>query len=377
MKINIDEILKKFARITSSGDFIPEIDGLRFFAVISVILFHINEYILSHCSQTVKLQAEKSFLNVLLSQGHYGVPLFFVISGFILSQQFAQKCATKGTIFPLTKYYLRRITRLEPPYFANLIVIFFFMIFISGENVFTLIKHLFFSLFYLHNAVYLDQSLINGVAWSLEVEVQFYLLAPFLSLIFLLRSKFLRRAILSFAIIVFAFFFGTRQYHLFFVGSANYLLAGFLLTDIYLFDWKRKVEISKFFDIIGIILAFLILFIMINKIYPKFLLPFLFLFLYICFFKGVFLNKIARNKYLLTIGGMCYTTYLYHFQFVALLGRIQHKIFPLQDYISIVLSEIIVSVPIVIVSCGLLFRALEKPFMVRDWHLKLIQKLKR
>jgi len=76
MKINIDEILKKFGRITSSGDFVPEIDGLRFFAVISVLLYHINEYILSHCSQAVKLQAEKSFLNVLLSQGHYGVPLF-------------------------------------------------------------------------------------------------------------------------------------------------------------------------------------------------------------------------------------------------------------------------------------------------------------
>jgi len=47
MKINIDEILKKFGRITSSGDFVPEIDGLRFFAVISVVLFHINEYLLS------------------------------------------------------------------------------------------------------------------------------------------------------------------------------------------------------------------------------------------------------------------------------------------------------------------------------------------
>jgi len=77
MKINIDEILKKFGRITSSGDFVPEIDGLRFFAVISVLLYHINEYILSHCSQAVKLQAEKSFLNVLLSQGHYGVSALF------------------------------------------------------------------------------------------------------------------------------------------------------------------------------------------------------------------------------------------------------------------------------------------------------------
>ena len=377
MKINIDEILKKFGRITSSGDFVPEIDGLRFFAVISVVLFHINEYILSHCSQAVKLQAEKSFLNVLLSQGHYGVPLFFVISGFILSQQFAQKCATKGSVLPLTKYYLRRITRLEPPYFANLIIIFLCMIYISGENVFTLIEHLFFSLFYLHNAVYYDQSLINGVAWSLEVEVQFYLIAPFLSLIFLVKSKLLRRAILSLAIIVFAFFFGTRDYHLFFIGSANYFFAGFLLTDVYLFDWKRKVEKSKFFDFIGIILSFVALFIMINKIYPKFSLPFLFLFLYICFFRGIFLNKIATNKYLITIGGMCYTTYLYHFQFVSLLGRIQHKFFHLQDYHSIVLSEIIISVPIVIISCALLFKLLEKPFMVRDWHLKLIQKLKR
>ena len=40
-----------------------------------------------------------------------------------------------------------------------------------------------------------------GVAWSLEVEVQFYLLMPLLALIFLVRQSWLRRGILCAAII--------------------------------------------------------------------------------------------------------------------------------------------------------------------------------
>jgi len=39
-----DHLLARLARVTSSGQLIPEIDGLRFFAIISVVLFHLNWY---------------------------------------------------------------------------------------------------------------------------------------------------------------------------------------------------------------------------------------------------------------------------------------------------------------------------------------------
>ena len=41
---------------------------------------------------------------------------------------------------------------------------------------------------YVHNAVYASESPINNVTWSLEIEVQFYLLAPLLASVFLIHS---------------------------------------------------------------------------------------------------------------------------------------------------------------------------------------------
>ena len=43
----------------------------------------------------------------------------------------------------------------------------------------------FASLFYVHNIIYDNHSKVLGVAWSLEVEAQFYILAPLLCLIFI------------------------------------------------------------------------------------------------------------------------------------------------------------------------------------------------
>ena len=52
------------------------------------------------------------------------------------------------------------------------------------------------SLLYQHNLIYGHGSAINGVAWSLEVEVQFYLLAPLFAAVFSIQSVLARRAVL-------------------------------------------------------------------------------------------------------------------------------------------------------------------------------------
>lgn len=104
-------------RITSSGKFIPEIDGLRFLAILSVVLFHINGLILIYDKHVInKNNIIYNFINYILSHCYLGVPLFFVISGFILSMPFANYYL-KGQNKPeLKKYFVRRLTRLEPPY---------------------------------------------------------------------------------------------------------------------------------------------------------------------------------------------------------------------------------------------------------------------
>jgi peptidoglycan/LPS O-acetylase OafA/YrhL len=74
-----------FKRITSSGSFIPEIDGLRFIAIASVVLFHLSGFITGNDANQYVDTLDYSFLKHLLSHGHLGVPLF--LTSYIKSRK--------------------------------------------------------------------------------------------------------------------------------------------------------------------------------------------------------------------------------------------------------------------------------------------------
>jgi peptidoglycan/LPS O-acetylase OafA/YrhL len=140
--------------------------------------------------------------------GHFGVNLFFVISGFILALPFAKRAFNRNAAPDLKSYYLRRVTRIEPPYLLSLIVIFLIHWDQSGAKEYglRLIPNLIASLFYSHGLVYGRESLISGVTWSLEIEIQFYLLTPLLARMFKLRNVAARRALLVVLIVGFGLF---------------------------------------------------------------------------------------------------------------------------------------------------------------------------
>ena len=82
--------------------YIPEIDGLRGLAVVGVIFFHLD----------------------ILSGGFLGVDIFFVISGYLITQIIIDE--KKRKIFTLKKFYIKRIKRLFPALlFVSLLTIFF------------------------------------------------------------------------------------------------------------------------------------------------------------------------------------------------------------------------------------------------------------
>ena len=79
--------------ISSKSRYRPEIDGLRAFAVVAVIINHFNKEILPN--------------------GYLGVDIFFVISGFVITSSLYQRPSKNFKDF-ISEFYERRIKRLVP-----------------------------------------------------------------------------------------------------------------------------------------------------------------------------------------------------------------------------------------------------------------------
>jgi peptidoglycan/LPS O-acetylase OafA/YrhL len=121
-----DRLLKRLSRETTPGRFIPELDGLRFVAIGMVILFHLNGNLFAKAN-FYEHGASPDWLSRAALVGNHGVELVFVISGFILALPFAAHHLMKAPAVSHRAYYLRRLTRLEPPYFVTI----FFLMFLS------------------------------------------------------------------------------------------------------------------------------------------------------------------------------------------------------------------------------------------------------
>lgn len=158
----------------------PEIDGLRSIAVLSVVLYHFGV----------------PFLN----GGFVGVDIFFVISGFLIGGLLMKELRDTGRI-ALGRFYMRRVRRLAPAYFAmagaSALVAWFILLPFEFRE---FGKSLIAATLWLSNvqfwreAGYFDIGADSKVllhTWSLSVEEQFYVFLP----LFLIIFGFLRKAL--------------------------------------------------------------------------------------------------------------------------------------------------------------------------------------
>ena len=133
----------------TSGSWIPQIDGLRFVAITSVLLFHILGQLSERTGHSIAIQPRYHLLTQLVGNGDRGVLLFFVISGYILARPFLRQHRMGGKRVALGAYYLRRVTRLEPPYILALLI--YTTAFVGfGVPLQAMLPHLAASTFYLH-----------------------------------------------------------------------------------------------------------------------------------------------------------------------------------------------------------------------------------
>jgi len=367
-----------FKRITSSGSYIPEIDGLRFIAIASVVLYHINGFIIVKDLSTYTDSFDYSFLNRVLSRGHLGVPLFFVISGFILGQPFANFYIRQGKPVNLKKYFLRRLTRLEPPYILIMTILFFGAVYVAKTVSFsTGILSYFSSIIYSHNFIYGGYPLLNAPAWSLEIEVQFYILAPLMAYIFSLTPSNRRFVLLSIAF--FFVFFNNTVYlsHLSILNFVQYFLVGFLLADLYVSNStilpKTKFDYLfgfLFFSIIWLIDKGDLKFQYQKNIWDLVQLCSIFLLYYYVLIHKIF--KLLSFKLITNIGGMCYSIYLLHYPIISMFGNpLLHYSFSEYSFINISIYSISLLFLIMAIS-SIYFLIIERPCMDKDWYKRIL-----
>jgi peptidoglycan/LPS O-acetylase OafA/YrhL len=148
----------------------PHLDGLRAVAVYLVVLFHAG--------------------STRFSGGFIGVDVFFVLSGYLVTQLLLRDLSAVGSI-GYARFYSRRFRRLLPAAFATLVVTaMVYTTIASPIDVLSAVGGFKAAFLYVTNWYFISQSAgyfganlsSNPVLhfWSLAVEEQFYLLWPLL-----------------------------------------------------------------------------------------------------------------------------------------------------------------------------------------------------
>src|SRR5579864_6332050 len=146
------------------------VDVLRAAAALAVLFGH--AYLLSGSSIA---QGDRQPLHLLVNNGSAGVWLFFALSGYLIGGPFVRALLSGNELPNLRGYAVRRVTRIFPAYLLALTVVFAFGV-LPGTHVHWWQYPLMATL--LHNLVPGQQQAILFAAWTLTLEMLFYIAMP-------------------------------------------------------------------------------------------------------------------------------------------------------------------------------------------------------
>jgi peptidoglycan/LPS O-acetylase OafA/YrhL len=159
----------------AARDSLPALTGIRFFAAIYVVLFHSLPWLESHARVPISVRT-------FASHGYLAVALFFLLSGFILAYSYESKIAGGSN---RASFWKARFARIYPVYLLSLLLALPFQTGLSKGVVLPVL-----AMVQAWNPLRPELTgAWNYPAWSLSVEMLFYLCFPFLQVYLARRSR--------------------------------------------------------------------------------------------------------------------------------------------------------------------------------------------
>jgi peptidoglycan/LPS O-acetylase OafA/YrhL len=391
----IKRILAGLRRVTSSGMYDARIDGLRALAILPVVLFHDALRGKRVVATLRPLTDAEQALTEMVPRGEAGVMLFFFISGFIIAFPFLRAAAREQPPPSVGSFYKRRLLRLIPAYLIALTGC-FVALHLSGYaptdapkfNAIATPLPLSYlaSLFYQHNMILGAASRILPPLWSLEIEFQFYLVAPFL-LAWYARANVIRRRLAAVILILLGIalislpglpnLLGPRL-SLSLLGYIHFFAAGILASDIM---FTRQPTLSLRGDLLCV--AGFATLLATSTFVPHG--PFQVALRESGMLAGVLAtywggmlgrhaSKFLAAAAVSVIGGACYSIYLVHVPIIQAWSELVKLV---AQPASLVESWLLMlpAIPLALAAGLVFFALIEQPTMKPDWPHRLSQRL--
>jgi peptidoglycan/LPS O-acetylase OafA/YrhL len=152
--------------------YLPELDGLRFFAFLAVFLSHVAQF------SNGANEAKPAIIQIFNLIGRFGVDLFFALSAYLLTVLMIREKDRFGSL-DVRAFYMRRLLRIWPLYFTWIAALMLTRHFWSDYSLGFFVPWLLFAGNFQASLIAIN-SLVILPLWSLSVEEQFYLIWPLL-----------------------------------------------------------------------------------------------------------------------------------------------------------------------------------------------------